>query len=207
MRLNVEARADLEWWYQFGLEWNGTAMMRSVAEMVPQVELVSDASGSWGCGAVWTRRWFQLSWDQVENVKAWNIMPKELLPIVIVAMVWGSEWRGLTVKARCDNMAVVATIKSGTCKERNAMWLMRYLAFIEATKGVTVVAEHIKGVDNVVADVLSRNKCDLARSIMQVADEVATPVPEEIVTMLTEETPYWSEQEWQRMRTSCLTKD
>ncbi len=36
VRLNVEARADLEWWFQFGLDWNGTAMMKSlVAELVP----------------------------------------------------------------------------------------------------------------------------------------------------------------------------
>ncbi len=31
-RLNVEARADLEWWWQFGLRWNGTAMMHAVVE-------------------------------------------------------------------------------------------------------------------------------------------------------------------------------
>ncbi len=52
--------------------------------------------------------------------------------------VWGDEWRNLTVKARCDNMAVVATIKAGTCKERKAMHLMRCLAFIEATRGFTM---------------------------------------------------------------------
>jgi len=28
--LNVEARADLEWWFQFGLDWNGNAMMNSL---------------------------------------------------------------------------------------------------------------------------------------------------------------------------------
>ncbi len=25
VRLNLETRADIEWWYQFGLEWNGTS--------------------------------------------------------------------------------------------------------------------------------------------------------------------------------------
>ncbi len=48
VRLNVAARADLEWWRRFGLHWNGTAMMRSVvAAEEPQLELWTDASGSW----------------------------------------------------------------------------------------------------------------------------------------------------------------
>ena len=37
VRLNWEVRADIEWWYQFGLEWNGTALMRVLAtEEEPQ---------------------------------------------------------------------------------------------------------------------------------------------------------------------------
>ncbi len=28
VRLNVEARADLEWWYQFRIGWNGTSMIQ-----------------------------------------------------------------------------------------------------------------------------------------------------------------------------------
>ena len=55
--LNLEARADLEWWYQFGLEWNSTSFMRSVAASEePQEVMLSDASGSWGCGATWKER-------------------------------------------------------------------------------------------------------------------------------------------------------
>ncbi len=51
VRLNAEARAELEWWWQVGVRWNGVSMMTSlmVTEQ-PQVELVTDASGFWGCG-------------------------------------------------------------------------------------------------------------------------------------------------------------
>ncbi len=53
VRLNVEARADLDWWFQFGLGWNGRALMqKGLGEMQPDHKLVSDASGSWGCGRV-----------------------------------------------------------------------------------------------------------------------------------------------------------
>ncbi len=62
-----------------------------------------------------------MSWDSAQQVKEWSVMPKELLPIVIAAVVWGEHWRSSTVIAWCDNMAVVATIKSGSCKEKKVM--------------------------------------------------------------------------------------
>ena len=49
--LNVSSRADLEWWWQFGLQWNGVSMMRSVvAAEQPQLVLETDASGTWVYG-------------------------------------------------------------------------------------------------------------------------------------------------------------
>ncbi len=64
VRLNVEAREDLDWWFQFGLGWNGRALMqKGLGKMQPDHELVSDASGSWGCGAEWKGKWFQLLVD------------------------------------------------------------------------------------------------------------------------------------------------
>ncbi len=91
--MNVEARADLEWWYQFGTGWNGTALMQEGLSD-PRYEVVSNASGSWGCGAEWSGKWFQLSWNEALNAKEWSIMPKELLPIVLAAVVWGEQWKG-----------------------------------------------------------------------------------------------------------------
>ena len=38
----------------------------------------------------------------------YGIMAKELLPIVVAAAVWGAEWSGKTVMAKCDNLSVVA---------------------------------------------------------------------------------------------------
>ena len=75
---------------------------------------------------------------------------------MIAAAVWGRSWHGKTVLAKCDNMAVVAIVNSGTSKEKDAMHLRRCLAFLEAKRGFHLFAEHIKGADNRVADALSR---------------------------------------------------
>ncbi len=204
VRQNREARADIEWWHQFGLSWNGTSFMKMMVEpTIPQEMMLSDASGGWGCGAVWKGRWFQLSWETACAAKGWTIMPKELLPIVVAAAVWSRHWRGKVVKARCDNMAVVATIQSGACKEKWAMHLMRCLAFIEATVPMTVVAEHMKGVDNVVADALSRDRRNVACSLMQDAEAEPVGVSKELMDLLLKEDHCWKEQDWDRLRSIC----
>ena len=53
IRLNREARADLEWWHQFGQDWNGVAMMWCMDRAKPGAVVTTDASGAWGCGAWW----------------------------------------------------------------------------------------------------------------------------------------------------------
>ncbi len=133
-------------------------------------------------------------------------MPKELLPIVIAAVVWGEHWRGSAVKAWCDNMAVVATIRSGSCKEKKAMHLMRCLAFVEAIRSVTIVADHIRGEDNVIADALSRNKSNVAWSLMQAPAERLSEMPKDLIELLTSANHSWSEQEWQKLRSFCSSK-
>ncbi len=70
LRLNVSARADIEWWWRLGVQWNGMSMMRAiVAAEKPQVVLTTDASGSWGCGAVCGPKWFQLDWEKAAAAK------------------------------------------------------------------------------------------------------------------------------------------
>ena len=152
VRLNTMARSDLLWWWEFSQEWNGVAMMVSVNSLSPDIELVTDASGSWGCGAVCGTQWFQLEWDGLGSTKEYGIMAKELLPIVVAAAVWGGSWAGKTVRARCDNQSVMATINTGSCREAEAMHLRRCLAFLEAKGQFHIMAVHIRGVDNVVAD-------------------------------------------------------
>lgn len=143
----------------------------------------------------------------METVRDWNIMPKELLLIVIVAVVWGKHWCGLTVKACCDNMAVVVTIRSGSCKERHAMHLMRCLAFMEATVPFSMVAEHIRGEDNVVVDALSRDNIELTRSVMQESATKAEGTPRGLLELLMMTSCSWSEREWKRQQSFCSIRD
>ena len=131
VHLNAGFRSDLRWWACFLPVWNGSCPLSCMATGAPQVELTSDASGSWGCGAYTSHgQWFQLqlpeSWLDV------HITIKELLPIVLGMAVWGGRWQGLSVSCRCDNAAVVSIVNSGRSKVDRAMHLMRCLSFFLA---------------------------------------------------------------------------
>ena len=72
VHLNRSARADIAWWHTFLRTWNGISVMPPSNE--PFI-IVSDASGGWGCGAMYANLWFQLQWP--ENWSTVAISPKE----------------------------------------------------------------------------------------------------------------------------------
>lgn len=70
IRLNKGARSDLAWWNEFLVTWNGISLLAVMGEQEPTVVLTSDASSSWGCGAYWGSKWFQLPWSDTE----WSVL-------------------------------------------------------------------------------------------------------------------------------------
>lgn len=71
--------------------------MVNKAKPESDVSIMSDASGSWGCGAIYGINWFQLKWADLGSSKEQNITVKELLPIVVASAVCGAQWAGMTV--------------------------------------------------------------------------------------------------------------
>lgn len=198
IRLNKGFQSDLQWWACFLPTWNGAGMMSSVAPAAYSGVITSDASGSWGCGAFSSvGDWFQLklpeSWDHV------HITVKELLPIVIGAALWGKHWQGGAVRCRCDNAAVVAVLRSGRSRDERVMHLMRSLFFFLAQHDMSLVAEHIPGVENGAADALSRN--DASSFLLQVpsAKRIPAEVPPELLQMLVHQQPDWTSHSWTKL--------
>ena len=97
----------------------------------PTVCLISDASGSWGCGAFAGPNWFQLAWPN-DHARDCPIAYKELAPIVLALAIWGHLWSQQTVLCFTDNTAVVSILLSRTSKNKDIMHLVRCLHFYEA---------------------------------------------------------------------------
>ena len=126
IRINREARSDIEWWHQFSQSWNGISMLSALRRQPPVGVVTADASGNWGCGALSDKEWFQLPWEG--NLGSSHITIKELTLMVIAVAVWGKKWKGHTILLRSDNMATVNILNSGTSHNSEAMHLMRCLA-------------------------------------------------------------------------------
>ena len=61
IRLNAQFRSDLQRWSLFLPDWNGSGFFQP---KTPTIDIVSDASGSWGCGAFHSSLWFQYQWPE-----------------------------------------------------------------------------------------------------------------------------------------------
>ena len=171
IHLTAKARADLTWWRLFVHDWNGTSFF---PQATPSVEVTSDASGSFGCGAVsLSHGWFQLQWP--ETWSSANIAIKELVPIVIAAAIWGPCWQQKCVCFRTDNMAVVDVVTSRTAKDPLLVHLIRCLVFYAAFYQFDFMAKHIPGIHNIAADALSRDNLALFLSLTPQIPQFTVP--------------------------------
>lgn len=194
IRLNEEARADLEWWYQFISPWNGVSLLSSLTTQSPAASIYSDASGSWGCGAICRADWFQLKWDS--RAEHYHISIKELIPIVIATAIWGQHFKGKALHILSDNSAAVAAVNNQTSAVKEMAHLLRCLSFITARFQLHISASHIPGRHNEMADALSRNNITMFHSLCPQAAKAPSLVPNELIQLLIPQLPVWSSQHW-----------
>ena len=192
VRLTAEFRSDLQWWALFLLEWNG----RSILPLPnPAHTVTSDASGSWGCGAVSdSGEYFQVQWPSSWTTT--NIAIKEMVPVVISVAIWGRKWTESTLRIRSDNMAVVHALTSGAAKDPRLMHLLRCLHFFTARHQISICARHVPGVLNTAADALSRNKMSVFFQCAPQAAQAPFPVPSQLLETLIWHSPDWTSVSW-----------
>ena len=112
VRLTAGARADLAWWKCFLQVWNGSSFFPLLS---PSHHVYSDASGTYGCGAVvGSMVCFQIEWQTGREGVDISVM--ELVPVVVAAALWGVLWHGHHIRFHSNNMAVVSILNTKTSK-------------------------------------------------------------------------------------------
>ena len=90
IKLNLSVRADLAWWLFFLQEWNGVSLFSTG---LPSVHIYSEKSGPFSCGRVVPNSaWFNVQWPPSRS--SVDITVKELVPVVLAAVLWSPLWRG-----------------------------------------------------------------------------------------------------------------
>jgi Reverse transcriptase (RNA-dependent DNA polymerase) len=155
---------DLRWWTHYLGQWNGVSLlweeewMDRTSILQPHTDACVD-----GYAGVCGREWFHGQWTKEQQQLAQDAsmsrdsMPwKELFAIVAAAATWGRLWSRRRVLFFTDCMPVVQALAKGASRTRRIMQLIRLLHFYAAHHHFVYRVEHIPGVDNVVADELSR---------------------------------------------------
>ena len=200
IRLNAHVKSDLLWWRAFAEGWNGVAFFPPTSGI--ELEFASDASGTWGCGAWAGSQWWQHQWPASLQR---GIAFKELFAVVMAAAVWGAQWRARRIRGHCDNQAVTDMFRSRTSKEPHIMHLLRCLFFIEAKHQFTMSIVHIAGVDNDLADDLSRNQLPSFLQKAPQAQPLPTPIPPRLPELLLDTASMWTSPNWMRQFMDTVT--
>ena len=167
---------DLRWWHHFLSDWHGVSFWLFPG-LVPEagVEVSSDAAGSIGFGSG--------SWAPSQQQQ--SIAYKELFPVVIAAHVWGHMWCKRHVLFCSDNEAVVHILNTRTSKVPSLMQLLRSLLLSAARHSFSFSARHVPGVNNQIADALSRFCWQDFRQLVPDAQPHPTWIPPELLAALT----------------------
>ena len=151
--LNAEAQADIWWWNSFLPSWNGVEFIQQTPISSHSLRLFTDAS-SHGFGAVYGNEWFSVPWPSSFSHHHINFL--ELFAIVASVFTWGNNWRNKQILFFTDNSSITYVWKTGTCRDKNIMRLVRALFMFTASRNINILMHHIPGQSNLLADLLSR---------------------------------------------------
>ncbi len=179
LRLTLDSALDINWWLTFASTWNGQAFFLEPAwSHSPDMALFTDASSEIGYGAFWNGHWIQQRWPQ--PLQHHSIQWKELYAIVVACEAWGHLWSTKRILFHCDNMAIVHLWRAGLSKAPLLMHLVRALFFVAAKYNFHVTITHIAGVDNSIADALSRFLMPKFHQLAPDADSEPTVAPTQL---------------------------
>jgi hypothetical protein len=162
LKLTLEAKADVAWWSRCIDASNGVSLLHNQEwAAAERIELFTDACGT-GYGGFFAGRWFAGRWDgpqlaAAQRAKRLSMPFLELLALVTAAAAWGHLWERRKITFRSDCMTVVFGVEKRPSRTAPLAHLLRELAALAALHHFDFRCEHVAGVANVTADILSRD--------------------------------------------------
>lgn len=189
LRLNRGVQADIQMWLQFLHNFNGRLYFPDKDWSSHEVlKLYTDSAGSsdLGCGAYLAGEWVHFSWPthwrRLHFIS--DITLLELIPIVLAVILWGEKLANKKIIFRTDNMALVYVLNKQTCKSEHTLYLIRYLVLFSMRHNILFRAIHIKGVNNAIADSLSRKHWQRFRELAPTAKRIPEQIPDIFLNLI-----------------------
>ena len=178
VRIGQGARADLLAWSNFLSNFNGITLFLDPNWVTsPDFELYTDAALSIGYGAYFNGKWLNGRWPLPFKEKSPSIAAGELFPIVVAVKTWCANLANKRVLFWSDNQAVVSIINRQTSKCPVCMKLLRVFVSLCLQYNILFKAKYVPGLNNNIADALSRFQMSAFRDLAPHADLQMTPLP------------------------------
>ena len=181
-RITKGMREDLGLWEHFLDQFNGVSFWRSDMHLRADVQVNSDAAGALGFGIYFHGRWCAGVWPEEWHMQGItrDLTFLEFFPIVGALWLWAEEWSNTVVRFWCDNLAVVHIINNLTSRSERVMDLVRAFTLKALQNNVVVHARHVPGIDNRIADALSRQQIQRFRELAPEARDLPEVLPAEV---------------------------
>ena len=150
IHLNDNFHRDLNWFNVFLPQYNGVTFYD---HQKPQHTVHLDACLT-GFGGQFANNVYTLTIPFGYN--NYTIVHLEILNIVVALKLWGREWTDKVIEIKCDNMAVVEVLRSGRARDPALATSARNVWLLTSLFNINLIVNHISGVKNQVADMLSR---------------------------------------------------
>ena len=181
-KLSKEVKEDLLLWDEFLSDFNGTLIWREPPVANTELALFTDAAGSIGFGAILGNRWCMQHWPEDWKARGLirNVTFLELFPIVVALVVWGTSLGNKVIVFWSDSMSVVSAINGQSACCPLVLRLVKFLVRLCLRHNIQFSAKHVPGVDNTVADALSRFKLAEFRRLLPGAEDQMTIFPPDL---------------------------
>lgn len=180
VKLNKEARADIEWWLRSMEDHNGISMFPTDWNIDESIVIYSDASDL-AAGGICGDSWFVVPFT---GVNAWmskmDIAWRELYAAVVCVATFSDILTGKRVSMQIDNQAVYWSINNGKSKNPKLMSLIRSLYYYTTKYNIDYKAFYLPTDENTIADAISRLEFDRLRDLRE-SIQVSPRVPAKIL--------------------------
>ena len=154
--INEHIKQDLQWFLHFTPQYNGSSVCRHITLSEHQHQPIELDTCLQGLGGRWGSNVYYPQIPDHIKVDNSSITHFELFNVFIALTVWGSQWKGRRLLINLNNIASVAIVNSGFTKDEKLASIARNIWMQCALYGIEIVASHLAGIDNTVADLLSR---------------------------------------------------
>ncbi len=162
--LDTEFHKDLTWIRSFLPRYNGVDII--MKPLTHEHDIVVDSCLTGGGGHM-GNIWFTCKFPKCILDKDMTIAELEMVNTMVALRLFCEKVAGKIVRVLCDNSATISILQTGRGKCPVLLQCARKIWEMTAKFGVEIQVEHIAGIENTLADALSRaHKCQKARDLI-----------------------------------------